>query len=99
MTEPLSTAARQSGNNEALTRADEAMRLASEALRVGTQARHHIERHEDRCEERWKSAYATMQRIETAVVGLYSRWWLIILAVVAGLLSFSAALFSRYVLP
>lgn len=61
---------RSSDNREAIARADDAIRVAQEAKQQASDAKHHVERHEDRCEERWKAAIATMERIERNVCGL-----------------------------
>lgn len=101
---------RRRGNNEAMARADEAMLVAREAKQEAGAAAHHVERHEDRCEERWKAANDTMRRVETGfdafkveikrdIAALYGRWWLIMIAIIAGLIGIIGALLARYVLP
>lgn len=62
---------RRATNNEAMAKAEEAIRIANEArreaaeaLRVGTDAMHDGQRHEDVCAERWKAADAKLDKLD-----------------------------------
>lgn len=58
-----------------------------------------IDAHERVCAERWEQARATMVRVESAITGLYGKWWIATTAIIALLVAMCGFLIVRTLFP
>ena len=58
-----------------------------EARMLAQRAHDRITGHEDLCSERWRQSRDALERVENGVLGLYSRWWQMMIGAVIVLVS------------